>query len=103
MQTLMFPRPPATPNISTGSLSVYWNLNPLQTVSLDENITTLLFAADPPYPCPLWLAFIQDAGGGHTVDWSGVTNLSGTEPVVSPDPDTTTVVQLFWDGTNYNV
>lgn len=102
MQYNMFPRPPLEQGNLTGAIAMGWNRNTMYKGTMTGDVS-VLFIADPPYPCQLYWIVTQNATGGWLVDWSGVTNLRGDTPIVSAVPLTTTVVPLFWDGTNYNV
>jgi hypothetical protein len=91
-------------NVATPGSYVYYRLtitssegnfwNPGQLYLIDTA------TVDPVAPCCLTLKLVQDGTGGRTVTWPATVRGTVT---VNADANGVTIVQLYWDGTNYYV
>lgn len=81
--------------------SVDWNNGSVQAITLDANKTITL--ANPIAGAVYTLEFVQDATGGRTVTWPA--SVKGEDGGAAPQPDATanrtTLVSLYFNGTNY--
>lgn len=82
----------------TGSATIPWNT--YNGVALDLTGDTKFVFTDPASARWLTLVITQTAPGGYIINWP---TLSGGTPVVDGTSGATTVVLLFFDGTNYHV
>lgn len=87
---------------SGAAKTITWTNGQQQKVTLNSN-TTLTVSA-PPAPGHYQLRLIQDATGGRTVTWSGLTSTRWGGSVAAPSLNTAangeSVVNIWYDGTN---
>lgn len=82
-----------------GNIVIDWTNGNVQKITLDGNVTQVLFT-NPPGPCNCRLWIYQDNVGGHTIadNWDGDVKWGGTAPVVSADADNFDLGVFEYDG-----
>jgi hypothetical protein len=86
----------------TGTPAVDFSVSNHKTGTLTGNITPTF--TDPTAPQFVTWVLTQDGTGGRTVTWTSVPLATGgTEPNVNTIAGSTTVITMYWDGTNYRL
>lgn len=92
-----------TETISGGTLTIDVNNGTVQTVTLTENISSILFAnVVDGKSTTVTMRFVQDATGGRTINFAGLRCSGGVGPTITPAPDAHDIVVFTtWDNTRW--
>jgi len=84
---------------TSGAVTVDWSTPPYNKGITLADDATLTFTS-PKSEGPLRFIVVQNATGGHSITWP---ELSGSTPVIETGSAARTVINFFFDGTNYHV
>lgn len=87
--------------ISGTSKTIDWNAAQKHRLILTAN-TTLSFI-DPPGPGNFMLRLIQDGSGSRSVTWPVDARASGGKVILGGNPNSSTLLGIYFDNTNYNI